>query len=207
MATNTGETTKVVLGRLVTLPGRPPKWCTRSQLADGRRRAAGCRCLRGSPLSDQPEAVTQVPHQRPAALSSDDTPQAASLRPVDRWTPLRILFAIKSLHVEGGGAERLLVQVANGVAARGHEVAILTFDRPGQELFYEVADDVLPVGLGLGVVGRSTPRMTLLRALPILRAAVRRRSPDVAAGFMHSMYVPLGAALVGSGVPVVASEH
>jgi GalNAc-alpha-(1->4)-GalNAc-alpha-(1->3)-diNAcBac-PP-undecaprenol alpha-1,4-N-acetyl-D-galactosaminyltransferase len=120
---------------------------------------------------------------------------------------LRILFAIKSLHVEGGGAERVLVQVANGLAARGHEVAILTFDRPGQQPFYEVADHVALIDLGLGVVGRSTPRTTLLRALPALRAAVRQRSPDVAVGFMHSMYIPLGAALVGSGVPVIASEH
>jgi glycosyltransferase involved in cell wall biosynthesis len=31
--------------------------------------------------------------------------------------------------------------------------------------------------------------------------------PDVCVGFMHSSYIPLGLALLGTGIPLVASEH
>jgi len=31
--------------------------------------------------------------------------------------------------------------------------------------------------------------------------------PDAVVGFMHSMFIPLGLALVGTGIPLVASEH
>jgi glycosyltransferase involved in cell wall biosynthesis len=40
-----------------------------------------------------------------------------------------------------------------------------------------------------------------------LRAIARERKPDVAIGFMHSVYLPLGLALIGTGIPLVASEH
>jgi glycosyltransferase involved in cell wall biosynthesis len=40
-----------------------------------------------------------------------------------------------------------------------------------------------------------------------MRRVILARKPDVVIGFMHSMYVPLGLAMIGAGVPVVASEH
>jgi glycosyltransferase involved in cell wall biosynthesis len=40
-----------------------------------------------------------------------------------------------------------------------------------------------------------------------MRRLAKEMSPDVAIGFMHSVYIPLGLALVGSDIPVVASEH
>src|SRR5205085_580510 len=36
---------------------------------------------------------------------------------------------------------------------------------------------------------------------------VARTSPDVAIGFMHSAFVPLGLAALGTRYPVIASEH
>ena len=36
---------------------------------------------------------------------------------------------------------------------------------------------------------------------------IRFLRPDVAVGFMHSSYIPLGLALLGTGIPLVASEH
>ena len=48
---------------------------------------------------------------------------------------MRLLFAIKSLNAEGGGAERVLVDVANGMARRGHDPLVLTFDPPGDSFY------------------------------------------------------------------------
>lgn len=119
---------------------------------------------------------------------------------------MRFLFAIKSLNVPGGGAERVLVQTANGLAGRGHQVAVLDFDAPGRS-FYPLSPDVQRINLDVGPPGQPTPRLGLLRALPRMRAVARRWKPDLVVGFMHSMYVPLALALAGAGHRVLASEH
>ncbi len=119
---------------------------------------------------------------------------------------MRLLFAIKSLNVPGGGAERVLVQVANGLAARGHDIAVLSFDPPGRS-FYPLDHRVSRIDLAVGPPGQPTPRLALLRALPRMRRAAREFAPHLCIGFMHSMYVPLAIALLGAGLPMLASEH
>lgn len=119
---------------------------------------------------------------------------------------MRLLFAIKSLNVVGGGAERVLVDVANGMAARGHDVSVLTFDSPG-ESFYALDPRVKRIDTGVGQPGQPTPRTGFLRAIPKIRKAVIDAQPDMVIAFMHSTYVPLTVALLGSGVRMIASEH
>ena len=120
---------------------------------------------------------------------------------------MRLLFCIKAMNNPGGGAERVLAAVANGLAARGHEVAVLTFEAPGGRSFYPLDEAVERIGLGIGsTTGPATPAATL-RRMAALRRRVRAHRPDVAIGFMHSMFLPLAAALAGSGIPVIASEH
>lgn len=40
-----------------------------------------------------------------------------------------------------------------------------------------------------------------------VRRLVLKEKPDVTIGFMHSVYIPQGIALLGTGVPLIASEH
>jgi glycosyltransferase involved in cell wall biosynthesis len=119
---------------------------------------------------------------------------------------VRAVFAIKSMNTAGGGAERVLAEVVNGLAERGHDLSVVTFDGPGSS-FYPLSDFVPRFDLAVGRVGESTPRGELVAAVPRLRRTVTSLRPDVVVGFMHSMFVPLGFALLGSGIPVVASEH
>jgi glycosyltransferase involved in cell wall biosynthesis len=119
---------------------------------------------------------------------------------------VRAVFAIKSLNTAGGGAERVLAEVVNGLANRGHKLSVVTFDGPGSS-FYPLSDAVQRYDLDVGRVGESTPRGELVAAVPRLRGTVTSLRPDVVVGFMHSMFVPLGFALLGSGLPMVASEH
>ena len=120
---------------------------------------------------------------------------------------LRVLFGIRTLANPGGGAERVLADVTGRLAARGHAVRVLTFDPPGAGTFYAFDPAVLRDGIGIGDPSRSATTGESLRRVPPLRRAALRTRPDVAVGFMHSMFVPLGLALAGSGVPMVASEH
>ncbi|HEX8841041.1 MAG TPA: glycosyltransferase family 4 protein [Sphingomicrobium sp.] len=119
---------------------------------------------------------------------------------------MRLLFVIKSL-AGAGGAERVLCAVAGELAERGHDVEIASFDPPGSSDFYALDPRVARLHLGIGKVSRSSGPVDLLRQAAALRALLRKSRPDVAIGFMHSAFVPLGLAAMGTGTPVVASEH
>lgn len=120
---------------------------------------------------------------------------------------LKLLFAIKSLAAAGGGAERVLCEVCSGLADRGHTVSVVTYDPAGAPSFYPLDPRVRRLSLPIGAATQATsPGETLVR-LPALRHLVRDERPDVAIGFMHSIYIPMALALIRSGVPLVASEH
>lgn len=120
---------------------------------------------------------------------------------------MKIAFAIKAMGIKGGGAERVLASVASGLAARGHEVSVLSSDGPGAQPFYSLDRRVRLIGLGVGEVTRAASVVDTARRMAAYRRAVRELAPDVAVGFMHSTYLPLGLALAGLRVPLVASEH
>lgn len=101
----------------------------------------------------------------------------------------------------------MLAEVTRSLCARSHNLTLITFDKPGWESFYPLHPDIRRVGLGLGPTDRPTSPMSTIGRVVGLRKEIKRHSPDVAVGFMHSMYLPLGVALVGSGCPVVGSEH
>jgi glycosyltransferase involved in cell wall biosynthesis len=121
---------------------------------------------------------------------------------------LRIMFVIKALGAgPGGGAERILALVSSGLADRGHEVTVLTFDGPADTDFYELSPKVGRVRLGLGQTSRRSDVSTTLRRLFAIRRTVAALRPQVAVGFMHSSFVPLSAALLATALPVIGSER
>ena len=119
---------------------------------------------------------------------------------------MRLLFAIKTLAATGG-AERGFCAITGELAQRSHEVAVRTFDRPGTPSFYPLDGGLLPFDLGIGDAGRRARIIETLRRMMALRGVAESERPQVAVGFMHSMFVPLALAFVGLGIPVVGSEH
>jgi len=81
--------------------------------------------------------------------------------------PLDVCFVLPSLAV--GGAERVVVNLANGLLAAGHAPRLLLTDRDGP----------LSAGLAAGVPVRSFDRSRVRSALPRLLRELRRRPPDV----------------------------
>jgi len=121
--------------------------------------------------------------------------------------PLKVLFAIKRLEGVPGGSERVLAHLSAALAARGHAVTVLTWDAVGSRPFYPIDPEVRLINRGVGDSARPTRPREFVARLADLRRATGVIAPDVAIGFGHSMFVPLALALVGSGVPVIASEH
>lgn len=120
---------------------------------------------------------------------------------------LRLLFVIKSLAGTGGGAERVLSALTGELASRGHEIHVATFDAVEASDFYALDPRIVRHRLGIGMVDRSSGALSVLRRAAALRRLVRSYKPTVAIGFMHSGFVPLGLASMGTGIPVIASEH
>jgi glycosyltransferase involved in cell wall biosynthesis len=120
---------------------------------------------------------------------------------------MKILFAIKSMNNVGGGAERVLSEVVSGLAKRGHHVSILTFDKPNGKSFYPLNPSIDRIDLGIGSVNRRSTFLETVKRFFSLRRNIVENSPNIVVGFMHSMFIPLGIAVVGTGIPVIASEH
>jgi glycosyltransferase involved in cell wall biosynthesis len=119
---------------------------------------------------------------------------------------MKLLFAIKTLATTGG-AERVFCTVCSELAERGHDLSVLTFDPPGTPAFYPLNARIRRVDLSIGNTARNARLGETFLRMIALRRATRAARPQLAVGFMHSMFVPLAFALAGSGIPVVGSEH
>ena len=120
---------------------------------------------------------------------------------------MKILFAIKHLSTAVGGAERVLCTIASALVARGHDVSVLTFDQHSERPFYSIDERVQLINLGIGNASASAGVIETLKRLRALRSVIKTERPDIAIGFMHSMFIPLAIALFGTRVPCVGSEH
>lgn len=120
---------------------------------------------------------------------------------------MRLVFAIKGLAGAVGGAERVFCTICSELARRGHDVSILTFDQPNECPFYPLDARVRKVDLGIGNSAKPARLRETISRILALRRMMQAERPDVAVGFMHSMFVPLAFALAGTGMPVIGSEH
>ena len=120
---------------------------------------------------------------------------------------MKFLFAIKHLASAVGGAERVLCTICSELAERGHEVSILTFDQPDGKPFYRLDDRVKLIDLAIGNAARPARVFETVQRIKTLRHIATTEQPDVAVGFMHSMFIPMAFALAGTGIPTIGSEH
>lgn len=108
-----------------------------------------------------------------------------------------------------GGAERVITALANALAARGHEVSLVTLAAVGSD-FFTVDAGVQRVGLDLMRDSRSLLEalMINLQRMRRLRAAIRAIDPGAVVAFTTSMNVLTLLACIGlRRVRTVASER
>ena len=120
---------------------------------------------------------------------------------------MKILFAIKNMNTAKGGAERVLSQISGCLAARGYDVSLLTFEPQGGESFYPIDPKVRRIAMGIGRADCRAGIFETVRRIFALRKTLKAEKPDVAIGFMHSMFIPMSFAAIGTKIPIIASEH
>jgi glycosyltransferase involved in cell wall biosynthesis len=120
---------------------------------------------------------------------------------------MRLALVISALGA--GGAERVIVTLANAWAARGWQVALITFETPGTQPYYPVDPRVALRQLGVPSVGHPRWRAIrqALRRVSALRQALRAAAPDVVISFLAKINVLTVLASRGLAFPVVVSER
>jgi glycosyltransferase involved in cell wall biosynthesis len=120
---------------------------------------------------------------------------------------MRIALIISALGA--GGAERVIIGLANAWAARGWRVTLITFEPPGTCPYYEVDARVelrqLGVASAAGPIWRAARQG--MRRVGALRHALRTADPEVAISFLAKINVLTVLATRGLGLPVIVSER
>lgn len=117
-----------------------------------------------------------------------------------------LLLVIHSL--AGGGAERVLANLANHWASHGHRVTVATLaSRSGD--FYALSPSVARIDLDL--MGESRSALEAVRAnvrrVRVLRRVVADVGPDIAIGFTSVVNVLLALASLRTHHVTIGSEH
>jgi len=119
---------------------------------------------------------------------------------------MKIALVISALGA--GGAERVIITLANGWAARGRTVTLLTFEPPGTRPYYPL--DARIMLRQLNVAGRGHRlrgiRLTVKRVLA-LRSALRESEPEVVVAFLSKINIITLLATRGLNLSVVISDH
>jgi glycosyltransferase involved in cell wall biosynthesis len=121
-------------------------------------------------------------------------------------TNKRLALIISSL--SAGGAERMITEMANSWADRGHKVAMITIAGAIQD-HYPLRPSVQRIALDLLRDSHSLLESiysNLIRSHRT-RNAVRDFAPDVVISFMEQTNISVLAALLGTGTPVIISER
>ena len=120
---------------------------------------------------------------------------------------MRLLVNSRKYDGVAGGVERMSVVLMNAMVRRGHQVALVSLDRPQAQTFYPLDPAVDWTRIDVGDPSRRASPREILARLSAMRGVIRRFRPDVIIGFQHGAFVSMAAAAVGMDIPVIAAER
>nr|WP_280951509.1 glycosyltransferase [Rhizobium sp. H4] len=106
-----------------------------------------------------------------------------------------------------GGLERMIVTIMNEMVGRGHEVALLSWDREDAEAFYPMASEIRWYKLHTGDAARKANVLTRLQRVPKIRRSVSQFSPHVIICFQGGPFRAILSYTAGMGIPLIAAER
>jgi glycosyltransferase involved in cell wall biosynthesis len=119
---------------------------------------------------------------------------------------MKIALVISSLGA--GGAERVMITLANHLAARGWDVTLLTFAPPGTRPYYAVDERVWLRELDVVASARRLRSLRQsLRRVFVLRRALRAIRPDLVISFLAKINIITILATRGLDARLIVSER
>lgn len=119
---------------------------------------------------------------------------------------MKITLVISSLSC--GGAERVLVLMAQGFIDQGHEVSIVTLSAKNTD-FYQLPAECSRLALGImgSSSGLSEAIKNNIQRVTLLRQAVESSAPEVVISFLRITNITTILALLGTKYPLIVTEH
>jgi glycosyltransferase involved in cell wall biosynthesis len=120
---------------------------------------------------------------------------------------MRMMFVSHALNNSAGGVQRMIVTIMNDMVARGHDVALFTWDKAGGESFYPMRPEIAWYKLADEKPRKGASlRRRFWRATRV-RRMVRDFSPQVIAAFQRGEFEAIRLYSAGLGIPVIAAER
>lgn len=113
---------------------------------------------------------------------------------------MKLLFVVSSIAIEGGGASKMLVWVANQFAKDGNDVTIYTH-KVQNGLFFDIEPSIKVVS--------HTPQdnKCWLYPIPHIRSLIKQLRPNLVISFMADSNFYCGVAKLFTGVPACIGER
>lgn len=109
---------------------------------------------------------------------------------------MKIIFLVASLG--SGGAERVVSLLSNKLVERGHNIEIVCLKY--NDVYYKLSQ-------GVNVVLAMRQTRNRLTEIFWLRKYIKKEKPDVVIPFTEGVYCFTILALLGTGIPIIASER
>lgn len=120
---------------------------------------------------------------------------------------MRLLFAARAIDGMAGGVERMVIALANEMAARGHEVGLVTWDGRDAQAFYPISPAIQWHKIDIGSTTTKATPLTRVRRAIAVRRLVRRFQPDVITAFQGGPFKALRLYCYGINVPMIVAER
>jgi glycosyltransferase involved in cell wall biosynthesis len=106
-----------------------------------------------------------------------------------------------------GGVEKMSLDLARGLADRGHQVTILSLDQESDIAFFDWPENVSWKRIGIGDPEKRATFVTRLRRILAIRSIAKELRPHVGLGFQVGSFALMRLSTIGLGMQSVAAER
>jgi glycosyltransferase involved in cell wall biosynthesis len=121
--------------------------------------------------------------------------------------PFRVIFTARKFADVAGGLERICIDLMNALVARGHSIALMTWDNAGAKTHYPLDGRIQWFKLDIGDPDVTAGMSTKAARLKRFRRFVATFDPDVIIGFQSGAALFSRLATIGMGKKIVAAER
>ena len=119
----------------------------------------------------------------------------------------RVLIFSRAYQNMAGGVEKMSLDLAKGLADRGHRVTIISLDQDLDTPFFNWPENVTWKRVGIGDPEKRATFVVRLRRILAIRSIVKKLRPDVGLGFQVGSFALMRLATFGLGMKSVAAER
>jgi len=118
-----------------------------------------------------------------------------------------VLIFSRAYQNMAGGVEKMSLDLAKGLADRGHQVTILSLDQDSDTAFFDWPENVSWKKIGIGDPEKRASFVIRLKRMRAIRNIIKELRPHVGLGFQVGSFALMRFASIGLGMQSVAAER